>query len=255
MLERCEIQWEFRYPKGLKIPPGVDMIRGSGVHRGVGRNLRQKIESFVDLPEDEVTDAARDHVVSAFKGDVTMSAEERTIGARRLAGRTSDTAAAMAAEHHRTLAPTIQPTLVEHKITLKASKALDADLVGIIDLVSEQDDQIVIRDLKTSAKRKSQEDADRDEGLSTYVLLERARSGRMIGRVALDVVVETTAGKIYSETLWAKRGPEDLKVLVRRFQRALEVIERGVFMPRTPDFWCSERWCGYWGICKFGGRY
>ena len=52
MHQRCPKQYEFRYVEGMKIPPGIALIRGKAFHSGVAHNYKQKIESAKDLPLD-----------------------------------------------------------------------------------------------------------------------------------------------------------------------------------------------------------
>src|SRR5437879_6191865 len=57
MWSRCPEQWRRRYVLGQKESPGAALVIGSGFHFAQEHNFRQKIESFVDLPAEEVAEA------------------------------------------------------------------------------------------------------------------------------------------------------------------------------------------------------
>ena len=50
MFSRCGEQYRRRYIEKDRLPPGVAMIRGRGVHEGVAENMRQKRHTYCDLP-------------------------------------------------------------------------------------------------------------------------------------------------------------------------------------------------------------
>lgn len=53
----CGMRYYFRYCEGIKVPPSVAILQGDSVHVGLEVNDKQKIESLVDLPVDDVLDA------------------------------------------------------------------------------------------------------------------------------------------------------------------------------------------------------
>lgn len=58
---RCELQWFFRYIKGLKVPKGIPLVVGSGAHAGFEKIYRDKkaLDKY-NLPD--ALDATRDSV-------------------------------------------------------------------------------------------------------------------------------------------------------------------------------------------------
>ena len=50
MFLRCPLQYEFRYIKGLKVPPVEAMTLGKSIHSTLEENYKQKIETKKDLP-------------------------------------------------------------------------------------------------------------------------------------------------------------------------------------------------------------
>jgi len=254
MFQRCPQQYEFRYVKGLKIPPGVSQIRGRGFHAGVAHNFRQKVATRQDLPIDEVAGATADEVEIGFAGEVFLLPEERGVGISKLKGQAKDQAVRMTAVHHEKIAPKIQPALVEKPITLRPDPGkFPINIMGILDLTDEQD---VIRDNKTASKTPNQDAAEKSQQLTMYALLFRALTGRKEKAVALDTVVLTAAGNASISLQESIRDGGDIEVLKQRLEVTVSAIQSGIFPPTNPEsWWCSEKWCGYWdGVCPFGKR-
>ncbi len=254
MHQRCPKQYEFRYIEKLIIPPGVAQIRGRSFHQGVAHNFRQKIETRSDLPVDEIQEATADSVDAEFAGELFLLPEERSAGLSYLKGRTKDEAVSMVCLHSKEIAPAVQPILVERRITLKPDKdKFPAEIVGYLDLVDEQD---FIRDNKTSKKTPPKTAAETSQQLTIYALLFRALTGRKERGVSLDTVIRTEAGNMSVNIQESKRDSADIEILKKRMGISLASIKTGIFPPTNPDnWWCSEKWCGYWdGICPFGRK-
>lgn len=254
MHQKCPKQYEYRYIQGLIIPPGIAQIRGKAFHAGIAHNFKQKVTTRQDLPLDEVQGSVAEKVDAEFAGEVFLSPEERTVGVKNLKGRTKDTAVAMASVHHTELAPAIQPTMVERRITLSPDpEKFPVDIIGVLDLADEQD---FIRDNKTAAKSPNKDAADVSQQLTTYALLFRMATGRPERGVALDTVVMTEAGNLSTKVQESRRDAEDIARLKGRMELTLASIKTGIFPPANPEmWWCSQKWCGYWdGICPFGKK-
>lgn len=254
-VQRCGVQYEFRYVKGMRMPPGAAMIRGTGVHKGAEHNYRQKVKSRADLPLDEVVDAAVQSVRDSFRGGVLFTPEEASVGPARVRDDTIDVAARLMRLHQEKVSPTVQPAMVERKITMAVEPAeMSRDLVGVLDMVTEGGH---LPDLKTSSRVPSQDDVDSDQQLTMGALLYRALTGKEEAGVGLTTLVPAAPGKERVDIKTSRRDLEDVEVLVRRLKRAAQVIDAGVFLPTNPrNWWCSASWCGYWPVCPFvrGGR-
>lgn len=250
MLQRCGVQYEFRYVKGIKAPPGVALIRGRGVDEATRLNLSQKIKTRQEAPEDLIADAAAQAVDTGFAGEVALTEEEATVGADKLKGKTKDTAVALALLHRAKVSPTFQPVAVQKKITLTPNpKALSKSLVGYLDV---EDDSGAVRDTKSSKKSPSRDAAEKSDQLTMYALLKKAETGKLPSAVVLDTLVETEAGNRSITTQRESRTDADLDRLILRLQAAEKSIQAGLFLPTNPEsWWCSRNWCGYYRICPF----
>ena len=250
LLMMCPVAWEKKYALRIPAPTNVRMTAGSACHKGREVNLKQKVDSHEDVSEDVVTDAARDCVNKTFdEREVVSEKEFADMSKEDARGMTVDMAVTFVVTDYTEFQLGIQPSMVEKSLAIKF-KDLDRIICGQIDTVNEDG---WVDDLKTGKRAKGQAFADTSMGLSTYGMLYLAHMGKAPPGYRIHNVVQGKSGcktHVYETT----RTEEDLNRQLARFQRALELIKSGVFMPCDPGFWkCSEGWCEYWFQCKFGG--
>lgn len=248
MIHRCGVQYAFRYLEGIKSPPGIAMLIGKGTGMAVEQDLKHKMAEGELLTLDQVKDAARDAVNSEWlEEEPVLTKEEKEKGAATVKGETVDTCVTLAALHHNEIAPGIEPIAVEHAWRVEIPQA-SHDLIGFMDVLEEGR----VRDLKTKAKKPSQNDMDRDLQLSTYALAHKVTRGTL-PELYFDVLLKKK--KPEAITLKTTRDADDLRQLIDRFLLACDVVKGGVFMPAPTDSWmCSKKWCGYWDKCSFGRK-
>ena len=242
MHARCEKQWEFRYAMGIKNPPGVAAIIGKGTHGAVEKDLGQKLAWGELLGADEVKDAAADATKHAWENErpVIRDGDPDQGGA-------VDLAVALASLHHTKLAPRIEPVALEQAFIIEIPE-LPYDVMGVVDIETATD----IRDVKTRGKTPAKDAAQRSPQLIGYHL-RSAIAGRPSKTVALDVLVKARTPKV--ETRTAAPTRDDHLVFLRRVELAARSIQSGIFKPTNPDnWWCTQKWCGYWHRCEFGAR-
>jgi len=250
MLERCGMQFYYRYCENLVIPPAVAMVTGTGTHRSIEADLIKKIETGKLEDLDRLADVAAQAVKAEFEKGVVIDDEDK--GRPILAVRDDSIRAAqrLGALHHGSLAPTLQPIPggVERKWVLELD-GYPMDLAGTIDL-QEKD---AVRDAKTSKKTKNQKEADDSEQLTMYALAVKVIDGKAPDHLYLDNLVDLKEPKL--AVFPTTRNDEDMQVLLRRVERATEVIEAGKFMPCNSTEWmCSPKWCGYFARCPFSKK-
>jgi hypothetical protein len=263
-LEGCGEQFRRRYgylfgwnDKPEIIPPGVALIIGIATHKSIESNLNNIITEKVALPLDAVTEIAFSEASGAWQQEVFLSDDE-TANIEKTKGDSIDMAVSLAALHAVNIAPLLFPSAVERKWVIKLD-GYPVDLAGTIDIeeeiASNEGSTIIhIRDTKTAGKSPSAADADSSNQLSMYALAKKVVDGKLPDRIFLDALVKTKVPK--SVTLETTRTEFQLQVLFRRIERAVEIIEKGAFMPCQPTDWhCTKKFCGYSVTCKFwGGR-
>lgn len=237
MFLRCPMQWYWRYAEGLVLPPAGGMIKGRAVHRGLEGNYKQKVETFEDLPVDDVVGIA----VAAFdeeKDQVDWTQEEDP------PGKHLDAVVAMTEAYQRELAPEIQPIAAEEGF------AVDVEgfkVVGIMDVVTTKGP----RDTKTSGRTPVADVAEKSLQLACYGIAYEEIYGVEAEESSLDYVVHTK-----KETKTAVRRIKPSAEMANVFRRTVsgvgKAIENEVFFPNIDGWHCSEKWCGYWHICRKG---
>jgi len=248
MLERCPMQFYYRYVEGIVIPPAVAMVTGTGTHRSVERDMTRKIETGKLEDLDRLKDIAAEAVKAEFSKGVTVDDEEKERPLTELRDDSIRTAQELGALHHAELAPTLKPVAVERKWVLNL-EGYPYDLGGTLDIQEAGS----IRDTKTSKKTKNQAEADNSQQLTMYALAGKVIDQKMPPALYLDNLVALKTPKLVSFP--TKRDQQDLDILLRRVERAIEVIDAGKFMPCDPTNWvCSPKWCGYWTRCGFSKK-
>ncbi|TVM31204.1 PD-(D/E)XK nuclease family protein [Oceanidesulfovibrio marinus] len=247
--ELCPERFRRRFLEGEIIPPGIAARIGTGVHKGAEINHIQKIHTGEDEPKDVIQDAARDGYKKALEKGVFFAPGEASTAKKQLADGV-DTVVTLAGLYRDSLAPQVQPTLVEETIYLDDSR-LPIPFRGTIDVLAvDGKDRTWLPDIKTASAKWGQSKADESPQASLYSRLVLEATGHWPDKVSFEVFVKTKTPAHQSvETV---RRPEDYDILVVRAQAILAVIERGIFPPAQAGSWtCSPKWCGFWWSCKY----
>lgn len=233
MFLKCPKQYEFRYIDGIKSPPKGSMTRGSAFHHATGKNYEQKIESMQDLRVNDVEDIFSTEW-ERLKPDTEFLPDEKP-------EKLKDDGVRMIDMYHGTVANIIQPIAVERKIEVEVN---GQSLVGYIDLETKD----CLHETKTSGKTPSEVMPAHLLQMAVYSLDTKAK------KFQADYVIPLTKEvKIQSFT----KSLEDLPVarLHKYIAAFSDALIRGSFPPTDPGNWaCSEKWCGYWNRCEYGGK-
>lgn len=249
-LSKCGIQFENIYVKGLREAPGISLLVGKSTHRVVEKDLRHKIEHKTLLSLEEVKDTARDALVNEWNsGEVKLDEEELALGLKAVKDQAVDKAVRLSSLHHTELAPRLNPTHIERQWCVELPN-YPMDLAGTLDI---QEGAIAVRDTKTSAKSPTKSIADESLQLTAYALAVMVIDRVEISEVKLDYLIDTKIPK--QETFSSKRDVDHFNALLARVERAVNVIEKGAFFPaRETDWWCGEKYCGFFRSCPYVRR-
>jgi len=243
---RCPEQFRRRYICGEKLPPGIALITGSGMHKGNETTLRYKMDKKELPPVEMAKEAARDYVADEFeKGEIFLNDEEKDAGLDATRAAAIDTATALTAIHHKILAPEVNPISVERAWVLEI-KGFPVSLGGTIDT----DEGDIIDDWKSSAKSPSEGAADESSQLTMYCLAKKVLDGS-IPRARIGYLIKTKEPKaLWQET---SRTNDDFKSLLFIIERVSAAIEKECFpfaAAQSPRPWiCSKKFCGYYDTC------
>ena len=235
MYLRCPAQYKFRYIDDIILPPRSALTRGKAVHKGQEHNYLQKMGTFQDLKLSEVQEATAAEF-EALAPDTEWDKDEDQ-------GKIKDDTISLASLYHTEVAPTIQPVLVEEKVTVEFENA-DYSLLGFIDVL---DDKGFIRDTKTAARTPGQDEADKSLQLTGYSLAHRHMMGIPEAGVKLDYLIQTKVPK--AVTLESSRTERDIQRFLNIMGRVADAIRGGIYYPNPNNFLCSEKNCGYYQLC------
>jgi len=241
MFLKCQAQYEFRYIEGLKSPPGAALTLGSCFHGATGKNYEQKIESHEDMKINDVCDIFSTHFDHA-RHDTAWGEDEEP-------GDVKDSGILTLKEYQSVIAPEVQPIQVEMKFNIVFSN-LETDFLGYIDLV---DDTEQIRENKTTSRKPSAISHDHKLQQTAYHTGYQVKYKRPPKASRIDYSVVKKKPEIVSIPLEIQA--QDIDYFLRLVPGVLASIETGIFIPNRGHFLCSQKWCGYAGMCmkRHGG--
>ena len=241
----CGELYRRRYICNEIIPPGMALLRGSSVHKGLEVNHKQKIESKVDIPKSQILDVISAHFDNMKnKQGFSLNKDEQSAGAEKSLGQTKDDAIKLGGLYSDEIAPSIIPASVEDKIEIKVSD--NVTLVTVIDLTTAEEK---IKEFKTG-KRRTQEWADSDRQLTFESLAYKAKHNKQPKGIEGIILVNNKTPVV--QTLRSYRSKDDYEVMINCMNTVIDGLTKGVFMPANSGWWgCSPVWCGYYSTCKY----
>jgi CRISPR/Cas system-associated exonuclease Cas4 (RecB family) len=235
MFLKCPRQYMFRYMMGLRLPPKSALTIGRAVDNSFSHNMTQKIESKIDLPVDDVTDAFstsfdKEAVGTVWDGD--DPGEQKDMGVR------------MARALHEKAAPSIQPVSVQESFRIETDAGYA--LGGTFDVVQEGH---VVRDQKTSKGEYAADAVQTEIQPAVYSFAYEAKHG-VQPEFAFDVVTKHKKEPRY-QIVRGRVSQVQTEQLFEAITIMHAQIQRGEFQYAAPgSWWCSKSWCGYWDQCK-----
>lgn len=231
---------------GLKT---VSLARGSGVHKGAEANFSQKKDSRVDLPREEIVEVSAEHfdrTVNDSEGfGLWLSPDEKSQGKKKTVGDEKDRTVRLAKLLADDYAPTIQPSQVEAfgEVEVVPDRL---EFRGYIDVIVDG----VVRDLKTSTKKKNPGEVAKDFQLTSYAVLYTASVGEFPKGLSMDVLIDKKAREV--QTLATIRDREDVEAWLNTVVAVFNMIEAGTFPPAPMGSWkCAPKWCPAFSDCRF----
>lgn len=244
LLTKCPESWHRRYMLREYEPPNGKMILGSAVGAAEGQHYSRVIESGEGLSLEEVEDEFD------AEWEERIGREEVEWGDDK-PGELKDSGVQAISAYHTTVAPSVVPVSVERGFNL-TWPGVDWGLTGFLDL---EEADGVVSDLKVRGRKLSPADADVDLQPAAYLYARRAE-GNPAPRFDYHTMVRTK--KPYAEIVPTVRTDRQLDAFADRvFLAASEIAwraENDAWSGAVPgSWWCSNKFCGYWSSCRFGG--
>jgi hypothetical protein len=246
---KCGEAYRRRYLLDQAVPSTTFQVQGRGVHKAAEHlhlsimgqqplSLEETKQIYSDTHDQEIKDAIVDKDeevdVKSLK-DVGISLTSKYHAVAMGTGKDDKTGLPV---------PAVQPVAAERVIRtmLYPEDGDPVPFMGVIDL----EEPLAIADLKTKKLAGSTVESDNSIQLSLYAYV----TGK--ATVRLDQLVKPTK----------TQGPRYIRLAAIRSKRevmhALDVvaevasdISAGRFRKTNPEnWWCSEKWCPYWGECR-----
>lgn len=234
---RCGRQWELAYVQRLRRPPSLRQARGTAGHYAAEVDMAQKIDSGEDLPLDVVLDAYRDKYVEESV-DSPENPDKKETKAAFL-----DSGVAGVTIWHKTVAPQIQPDMVEQPVQFTVN---DIPYSGTLDLA---DKSGKVRDWKFVGKKPDPRSQDYVVNMVGYAIGYRKLTGHVEAGIVLDHVVLTKDP--YHFPVEGETVPDQSIVSFAGIVESVhDSIQKGSFPPTgLKSGACS--WCGYHAECGY----
>lgn len=234
MFLKCPRQYMFRYMMNLRVPPKSALVVGISFGDAADFNLKQKIQSKVDLPVADVLDAYSatfDAKAPGTDWDGDDPGAQKDLGAK------------MTKVFHEKGAPNIKPVTVQESFRLETDAGYA--LGGTFDTVEEGH---VVRDQKTSKAEYAADAVNTEVQSALYSFAYAAKHGTT-PEFAFDVVTKHKEPR-YQEVK-GKVTETQTQQLFESITIMHSQIQRGEFQyAPSGAWWCSKSWCGYWDQCK-----
>ena len=254
MLSCGHLYWR-QYGLKIKQPPTPSLIKGLVFHKVSELYFTRILEDGYVMDATELKIIIMNELESFYSGDVRfnyreslLSKEQNKIHSASLILPTVPTFLEVAKD--------IMPIETEVRQAVNIP-GRNKTLVYVMDLLESTE---TISDWKVSGKKKSQNDADTDLGLTIYCLAYYSRFKKMPKRILMRnmVVWQTPKKKEYKHAyheIETTRTLDDFNALFNRVYKILDAQKHGIFLPAEVGHWkCSEDWCQNYMQCEFIGR-
>ena len=237
-------RWRLRYLDNMYEPTSGAAIIGAAAGAAEGASFHHVIQAGAPLATEAVLDLYSDEFDErAERDEVDWHAEKP--------GQAKDQGRDALAVYHERLAPQVRPVTVERRVELSFDGA-DWTFVGYLDVETAENRLL---DVKVKARMLAQPDADSALQPAAYLAARRAEGHPADG---FDYHIMRRGTHPDTGVVTTERTNVQLDAfLVRVATVAREIAWRAEYdvWQGAPEgaWWCSERWCGYWHSCPFGG--
>jgi len=228
---RCPAQLWFKLAVGPR-PPKAAAVTGIAFHKGVEVALKDKVKSGRIEPE-----PARDAFVESFRIealDADFEGENPDVWEK--------TGLEALDVYLRRVCPTFEPDKeddIEQHFEIQTRSGLV--ISGIIDLI---DGDGTLIDHKTT-NRNPKQGANGLQYIAYQLPLKEIRPFKY------SVIALSTRK---TEMFEKQTSLEQVRSFVEAAEHLAANLRLGNIVPNPMNVLCSERWCGWWNLCPFGGR-
>ena len=243
MYLRCPRQWEYRYVKGLKIPPSGAMVLGSAYHEGLAKRFQYVLDCGKQPPPALATDTLAasferlraDHIIANDEESETFDEilwEEEP-------GKLKDIGIRLIQTYEQDVAPLITPVGVEVREVLLIGSERAGEIP--IHLITDLEIPDAVIDHKVKKRVFSSTDLEQDLQATVYWMATGLP-------LSFHVALKQKTPKIVMQP--TQRSDDHAIWFARQAESIWMALRSGVFPPNNQGWHCNERFCGYYGVCK-----
>ena len=245
MFLRCGAQYEFRYLKGIKLPPAGAMIQGTAYHAAIATDLSHKQDTgelLLDNEIDDIFSTSFDYQIKSkgtqYEDDSEQFIFEDIDWQGEEPGKVKDDGIRLAKLYHNTMASKINPIEVEER---KEGIVAGIPFVLIADVVEENK----IIDHKLKKKRYSEDELKKDLQATAYSwIYDKPFEFHQALKLKVPII----------EIAQAPRNKSDYLFFQDLVYKVKQAIDTGIFYPNPTTWACGKLYCGYWQLCKGSGK-
>jgi hypothetical protein len=247
---KCGEAYYFRYVMRRKVPSNSFQVQGRAVHKAAEKlhlsmiddtpiSEVEMLDVYSELHDEEIKTAViddedTDNDLGKIK-DVGIRLTKRYRNAATGQERNKATG-----ENYAPVKPIAAERIV--RMDIITSESLVIPFLGVIDL----EEEFAIGDVKTKKRASPQADADNSLQLSLYAHV----TGKPVVRLEQLIKPTKTLPDRFIRTESIRTSQEVLHALDVVSQVAQD-IAAGRFRKTNPEnWWCSAKWCPYWGDCR-----
>lgn len=268
MYLRCGRQYEFRYVKDEKDPPGIAMTLGSGAHKACEHTHHHLVDHGEPAPTEQVIDVFSD----SFETRADDIPEDAWAAGKADRGSVKDAGVRLVKLYNNKVAPGVRPQIKDGVRGIEKFFEVPINgipVVGVIDLIDTNDPagaseverhilqrggddvpeplRTAVADLKTKAKSMGQSEVDGSLQLTLYSYVEG------VPLVRYDQLLNQKTLKV--KRIHSLRTRQDHLWMHEIITEVANAISAGIFPPCSPTAWvCSARWCGFYSRCRGKNR-
>ena len=238
----CPLKYKFRYIDGLpEESVSAALIFGTGIHTAVEQHFQALLAGDTQPDVERLMFAYRSAWLPHDPDVIQFGSTETRGSLDALAARmlTAFLASPAASVQGRVLG-------VEEEIRGMLVKGVP-DLYGRVDLLTEDDDRLVVTDIKTSRGRWSQDQVE-DSGEQLLLYSHLASEISPGKKIATRIMVLTKTKEPVVEEHVREVEPAAVKRTLAGVERVWRAIESGVFYPAPSTMNCAS--CGYRAACR-----
>ena len=226
LLLRCGAQYEFRYIKGIKIPPPGAFIQGSSYHKGIefGYQFKKsnKKEPQIMRVKEEADQLWNERIKA--EGEIDWGGNPSQL---------KDEVMSLLDVYVARTMPLITPVEIEVRDELKVG---DIPFVRVRDLILE-DGSVIDHKLASNKYSENAKNNDLQSLAYTY-----PNGGKFNYHVALKKRKEI-------QIVDCSRTKDEVDWWVELVKKVAKQIQSGIFPPNPTGYFCSEKWCGWYHLC------